>query len=184
LSGTERIEAPEDVESAEAAKREEVLDRLREQRPDASERVALKREHDHHLVRETTSERTETQEPVPGMEIEIAVEVGDIYCFTCEEWIGISGVDLRGTPRSKTDAYYLNGPPEAVKGLRERVEDSAINLVETIINSHPNIEEPSAAADFVLDEVDQLSDQLVVSEPDSDETPAPSSTENDRRPDS
>ena len=95
---------------------------------DEAYKAAL-RDHEHHLVRETTSQVTiEPEEDTPGVEVTSTVTVVDMYCFTCEEWVGVSGVDLSGTPRSKNDAYYLGGPPEDLCKTREMTQEDLQDL--------------------------------------------------------
>jgi len=126
--------------------------------------------HHHHLVRDTESQVTFHPDVADGIESEVTVTVPDTYCFTCEEWIGVSGLDLTGTPRSSSEAYYLNGPPEAVNDLQNRVQDTVTDLAGTVIDTHPDIETPAEAATFITTEIEQIKDQLVA-EPNNSASP-------------
>lgn len=153
------LTTPEDVEeSLQSAKRDEIAS----ERPDEEQRQQILDEHRHHLVRRTTSQVTEEEEIEPGMIAETTAEVEDIYCFDCEAWIGISGVDLRGTPRSRADAYYLGGPPDAVVEAREDVGDTLADLAYRVMRDVPTVEDADDALDWIEGELEQARDRVEV----------------------
>lgn len=151
----------EDLEDLESKVGGSIRDRLESQEPSEQEKEALRKTHNGHLVRDTTS--TLTVDDVPAM-VEAKAKIPDTYCFTCEEWIGLSGIELAGTPRSKTDSYYLGGPPKAIRELRDVTRRKITDFCELIIASHPYIDSPERAAEFISDEIEQIQDRLVTQE--------------------
>lgn len=137
---------------------------------DGDERAQALADHQHHLVRNTKSTITLHPDIGPGVEANVTVTVPDTYCFTCGEWVGLSGVDLTGTPRSKHDAYYLGGPPESVSDLQHRVRHAVTHLTGTVLNRHPHIDDADEAAEFIADEIEQLSSRLVVEDSENDDS--------------
>ena len=125
---------------------------LEEQAPSPQEQHDLLWQHEGHQIRHTTSKLSETHELAGGkMEMKQEAEVPDTYCFTCEEWVGTSGVELSGTPRSKSDAFYLGGEPEGVTDARDRATAAVADAATEVIAVHPGIETPTEAVGFVVD---------------------------------
>ncbi len=153
---------PPDQEAIDAALSDRVREEYSAKALAGDERRRALQEHRHHLVRDTTSQITIHPDVGPGMEADVTVEVPDTYCFTCEEWVGLSGLDLTGTPRSRADAYYLRGAPDAVRDLRQEVRDDVTDLAEAIIDRHPAIETPQQAAEFIMTQIEQIQDRLVM----------------------
>lgn len=135
---------------------------LREQEPPPERKAELRDEHTHHLVRETTSQLTMEADVGEGVEAEATAYVPDMFCFTCDEWVGLSGVELRGKPRSKDDAFYLGGPPESIENLRDKVHTEIADLAATVIDRHPSVDDPEDAADYVAEELEQVANQLYI----------------------
>lgn len=141
-----RISQSEDIESTLS---EGVKEELEAKKPSESEKKQLLREHRHHLVRSTTSELSVEPEVSEGVEATATADVPDIYCFTCAKWIGISGVELRGTPRSKEDAYYLGGTPEDVCEARQTVREGIEDLSYQVLRDVDHIDSLADAYAFV-----------------------------------
>ena len=135
---------------------------LESQRPDSDWRAELLADHEHHLVRDTTSKLTETEEIGPGMVAEKEADIPDTFCFTCEEWVGLSGVDLRGRPRSRKEAYYLGGPPREVENARQEVRDGLANLVASIVSTVPHVDDADEALAFIETEREKAEGRLEV----------------------
>lgn len=144
--GGVEVAAPEDVEEEITADYRQVL---KSKEPSPSKKAELRAKHRHHLVRDTTSRYTVTDQPAEGIQIDKSAEVPDLYCFTCEEWVGLSGVDLRGTPRSRKDAYYLGGPPGEVVDARKTVRNTLADLVASVASTVPTVEDADDAFDFI-----------------------------------
>lgn len=147
-------ESTVETQQAEQSASETVRQELEEQRPSEEERKRLLRQHEGHQIRRTTSKLTETDELGDGMELEVEKEVLDIYCFTCEEWVGISGVELSGTPRSKADAYWLGGADGELAAARARATEAVADAAGEVIGEHPQIDSAEEAVQFVLDAAD------------------------------
>ena len=86
--------------------------------------------------------------------------VRDAYCFTCNEWVGLSGIELRGTPRSKTDAYYLSGPPADVIEARETVRERLGDLAEYALKNVEQLETAEDAFEFIGEQHEQVIEHL------------------------
>jgi hypothetical protein len=136
--------------------REEIL----EQKPDEEERKRLLAQHQNHLVRETTSRYSVDENPDGPVEITKVAEAPDTYCFTCEEWVGLSGLELTGTPRSRKDAYYLGGPPQEVVEARRSVRDSLADMVERVAATVPRVESTEDAMDFIEAEQEKARERV------------------------
>ena len=103
----------------------DLRDRFMEEQLDKEEYKTALHEHVHHFVRETTSQVTvEPEEDTPGAEVTSTVTVEDVYYFTCDEWVGVSGVDLSRTLRLKADTYYLGGLSEVLEARQMNVGDT------------------------------------------------------------
>jgi hypothetical protein len=137
---------PEDLEDRLT---EEFAKELAENRPESDEKLALLEDHRHHLIRLTTSQFTETEQPQQGIEIDKQAEVLDAYCFTCEAWVGFSGVDLTGTPRSKKEAFYYGGPPDGVLDARNVVREALAVLVKQVAETVPEVNDVETALEFI-----------------------------------
>lgn len=137
-----------------------LLDRFKAKEPSAEEKDALREAHEHHLVRDTTSKLTvDPDEEMAGVEIESQVEIPDLYCFTCREWVGLSGVDLSGTPRSKADAYYLDGPPEDLRQAREETRGELTDLAYRAMRDVEQVESVEDGFEFVATQLEQVRDE-------------------------
>jgi len=156
-------EIPQDAEELEEQFNENVSEsvreRLRAQRPDKETRAALLKSHVHHLVRTTESAHTVDRDTPEGIEIDATAHVEDTYCFTCGEWVGVSGVDLRGTPRSKADAHYLGGPPDDVREAREEIQDRLGDLAEHALLTVEHVETAADAFEFVGEQLEKVTDR-------------------------
>jgi len=171
---TEQSDVPvADQDEVESSITESVRDRFERKELSDDKKDELRSDHTHHLVRNTHSQVTIKPDVGPGIEAKTTVEIPDMFCFTCGEWVGLSGVDLRGKPRSKDDAYYLGGPPESVTELRSQVQNEACYLASKIIDKHPHIDTPEGAAEFVQTEVSRISDRMVVADSDVPDDPDP-----------
>lgn len=151
---------PEDSTGVEEAVSEDVREWVREQQPDEETRRDLLQEHLHHLIRTTESAYTVNRDAPAGIEIDATVYVRDAYCFTCSEWVGLSGIELRGTPRSKADAYYFSGPPDDVLEARETVRERLGDLAEYALKNVDQIETAEDAFEFIGEQHEQVMDQL------------------------
>lgn len=155
----ENIDDVDDIATdVESRIENDTREELEASRPSVDERQTLLGEHHHHLVRETTSQVTLLEGD--GIQIETTIEARDIYCFTCEEWVGISGVELTGTPRSKADAFYLRGPPPDVQEAEDLVRDQLASLAEHVLETVDHIEDAEDAVEFVGDQHEQLTAAL------------------------
>jgi hypothetical protein len=152
-------ETPDSKTDLETSMEDELLDRFEAKKPSVEEKQALREAHQHHLVRDTTSTLTvDPDEEMVGVEIESQVEIPDCYCFTCDEWVGLSGVDLTGTPRSKTDAYYLSGPPEDVQQAREETQTELRDLAYRAMRDVEQVNSVEGGFDFVATQLEQIRD--------------------------
>jgi len=150
-----------DRDDLEASLDESVHQRLREQEPSEDRKVELLAEHDHHLVRHTTSKLSvDAGEDLDGVDVDATAEIPDCYCFSCEEWVGLSGVDLRGTPRSRADAHYHNGPPADILDAREDVRGGLDELAKEVYYSVDSVETQADAFQFVADELERIQGDL------------------------
>jgi hypothetical protein len=151
-----RSEAKPDPERVENSVSESVRTELESKQPSEEQKQELRQEHRGHLVRDTTSKLTVDSPDVgPGMELDAKAEVPDTYCFTCEEWIGVSGVDLRGTPRSRADAYYLGGPPDEVLEAKRGTAKTLSELADRLVSRLEHIEDREDAFEFIKTELEQ-----------------------------
>ena len=142
-------------ESIELTLSEGVEEDLKAKEPSESEKKRRLREHRHHLVRSTTSKLSVEPAVSEGVEATATAEVPDTYCFICEEWIGTSGVELRGTPRSKADAYYLGGKPADVRAAENGTRDTLEELADALTERVEHIEDRSDAYEFVEAELER-----------------------------
>lgn len=145
-----------DVEEIESKFERGIRERLEAKEPSEERKEELRREHTHHLVRRTTSQlKLDEEIDVEGFHAETKAVIPDIYCFTCDEWIGLSGIDLRGKPRSKTDAFYLDGPPESIATVRKELRNRLEKLVGLVYKEIDRTESPEEAAEFIANELEQ-----------------------------
>lgn len=125
-------------------------EKLKAQEPSRRQKKELRSQHEGHLVRDTTSQLAVESLPIgPEIEIEAHAEIPDTYCFDCEEWIGVSGVELRGTPRSRTDAYYLGGIPTDVLQAKNGTVDTLTELADALIDRVERIDTRDDAYVFI-----------------------------------
>lgn len=143
-------------EDPEAEVASDVIAELESQEPSPSEKDSLRREHRTHLVRKTTSKLTLHPDTAPGIEVDAEVEVPDTYCFTCSEWIGLSGVDLRGTPRSRTDAFYLGEKPSAVRAAEHGTQETIRELADALIDRVEHLNTRADSFDFITMAIEQM----------------------------
>jgi hypothetical protein len=151
---------PEDAGGVEDAVSEDVREWVREQQPDEETRRDLLQEHLHHLIRPTESAYTVDRDAPPGIEIDATVYVRDTYCFTCSEWIGLSGIDLRGTPRSKAEAYYFSGPPDDLLEARATVRERLGDLAEYALKNVDQLETAEDAFEFIGEQHEQVMERI------------------------
>jgi len=151
---------PEDAGGVEDAVSEDVREWVQEQQPDEEARRDLLQEHLHHLIRTTESAYTVDRDAPPGIEINATVYVQDTYCFTCSEWIGLSGIDLRGTPRSKAKAYYLSGPPDDLLEARATVRERLGDLAEYALKNVDQLETAEDAFEFIGEQHEQVVERI------------------------
>jgi hypothetical protein len=157
--GDTRHSAADELEAETSA---EVRERLTEQEPSEDKKDELLADHWHHLVRFTTSRLSvEAGKDLPGVEVDATAEVPDAYCFSCDEWVGLSGVDLRGTPRSTADAQYLGGPPDDVLAGRESVRRTVASLCDHIAETVESVNGTAEAFEWVETELDGLDAETV-----------------------
>lgn len=137
----------------------DIRERFEEKEPSEEQKERLRDEHHGHLVRETTSRLTvDAAEELEGIEVDARVEIPDLYCFTCEEWVGVSGIDLRGTPRSKSEAYYLGGMPPDVLSARNGAAKTLNELADALTERVEHLNGRLDAFDFIETELDALQD--------------------------
>lgn len=141
----------DDLEGTAEEKVEQAyLEELREKEPSSEEKASLRAEHEGHLVRDTTSQITESDElDGGGIKMQKTVEVPDTYCFTCGEWVGLSGAELSGTPRSRATAYYLGGKPPEIRTAEEGVSKTLDELAEALVERVGHVEDRGAAYEFI-----------------------------------
>lgn len=151
-NGSERGHADEIEESVRAE--------MEAKEPSEARKEELREEHRNHLVRDTESDLTIDLDVAEGMGAEATVTVPDLYCFSCEEWVGLSGIDLRGTPRSRADAYYLDGAPEGVEDTRHRVTHDVADLVEMVAENVPHVGDAEDALEFIETEIEQAKERI------------------------
>jgi hypothetical protein len=145
-SASEKVSDEAIGESISASLRE----KLEAQEPSRRQKEDLRRQHEGHLVRDTTSQLAVESLPIgPGVDVEAHAEIPDTYCFDCEEWIGVSGVELRGTPRSRTDAYYLGGIPTDVLQAKNGTVDTLTELADALIDRVERIDTRDDAYVFI-----------------------------------
>jgi hypothetical protein len=138
------------LREAEESASESLREDLEEKEPSEEEKQALREEHEGHLVRDTTSKLTvESPNAVPGMEVEAKAEIPDSYCFDCEEWIGLSGVNLRGTPRSRSEAYYLGGMPIDVLQAKDGTAKTLNELADRLVDRVERLDDRDDAYQFI-----------------------------------
>ncbi|MDR5657298.1 hypothetical protein RH831_08905 [Halodesulfurarchaeum sp. HSR-GB] len=135
-------------------------EKLREKEPSEKEKDALLDEHDGHLIRHTDSQFSEKEDlgDGGGIQMERTAQVSDTYCFTCEEWVGLSGVDLRGTPRSKADAFYYGGMPVEILQAKNGAAKTLNELAEALKDRLDRIENREEAYEFISDELEGIRD--------------------------
>lgn len=131
---------------------------LKAQEPSEERKQELRESHDGHLVRHTTSKLSMDVDMPEGVEVDATAEIPDIYCFTCEEWVGVSGVALRGTPRSRRDAFYLGGMPPAVLTARNGTVKTLIELADALVDRLEHVEERADAFQFIETELQKVNE--------------------------
>lgn len=138
---------------------ESLLERLKDQEPSDERKAELRAAHRHHLVRATTSQLALDHDiGLDGVEVDATAEIPDTYCFTCGEWVGLSGIDLSGTPRSRRDAYWLHGPPEEIVRARDAVDDGLVRLANRVMADAPMLDTPADAIEFIEGRLEKLAD--------------------------
>jgi hypothetical protein len=129
---------------------ESVRTELGAQEPSKEEKDRLRQQHEGHLVRDTTSKlAVDSAEMGAGIEVDAQAEIPDTYCFDCEEWVGLSGVDLRGTPRSRADAYYLGGMPIDVLHAKNGTIETINELAEALLSKVDKLDNLDDAYAFI-----------------------------------
>lgn len=151
---------PENSDEVEEVVSEDVRKWVREQRPDEETRQNLLQEHVHHLIRFTESAYSVERDAPQGVEIDATAYVEDAYCFTCGEWVGLSGIKLRGTPRSKADAFYFGGPPDDVLDAQATVRDRLGDLAEYALKNVDQLETAEDAFEFIGEQHEQVMGRL------------------------
>jgi len=109
-------------------------------------------EHKHHQIRMTTTKMVLDI----GDFAEVQMEIEDTYCFTCGEWLCSQGIEPRGTPRSKKDAWWVAGPPEEVEEAREDCRDALAEMADEVVEKHPTVEDREEALGFIEDQIEQM----------------------------
>jgi len=146
----------QDNKMVEESVSKSVSKELEAQEPAKEEKDQLRKEHKGHLVRDTTSKLTVDSINIDmDMKLNAQAEIPDIYCFDCEEWIGVSGVDLRGTPRSRNDAYYLDGMPTDVSHAKTGVIETLNELAEALLNRVDKLDNLDDAYTFIQTTLEQ-----------------------------
>jgi hypothetical protein len=146
-------------ETVEESVSESLRQELEAQEPSDEKKRELRMEHEGHLVRDTTSKlAVDSPDVGPGMEVDAKAEIPDTYCFTCERWIGLSGVELRGTPRSRADAYYLGGMPMGVLHAKNGATKTLNELAEAITNRVETVDTKDDAYQFIETALKELQD--------------------------
>lgn len=148
--------APDDYEQSIS---ENVETDLRAKEPSEDEKEELRERHQNHLVRHTTSKLSMEPEVMEGVEAQATAEIPDMYCFTCGEWVGLSGVDLRGTPRSTKDAFYLGGMPQEVLQAKNMVMRELNDVAYRLLRDVEHLENKKDAYEFIATELEQVADQ-------------------------
>ena len=145
------------AEGVEQSVSEGVRQDLEQQRPSKKEKEQLREQHEGHLVRDTTSKlAVDSPDVGPGMEVQAKAEIPDTYCFTCGEWVGFSGVDLRGTPRSRAEAYYLGGAPDEILRAQNGTAKTLDGLAERLVERLETVEDSAEAYKFISAELEKL----------------------------
>jgi len=143
-----------DVESSVSGS---IREKLQAEEPSEERKAELREQHVGHLVRRTTSKLSmDAPEVGAGMDVEATAEIPDIYCFTCEEWVGVSGVELRGTPRSRSDAYYLGGMPTDVLHAKNGAAKTLNELADALIDRVSHLNNRPEALDFIKAEIEEM----------------------------
>lgn len=146
-----------DRELVEGSVSDSLREELEAQEPTDEKKRELWQEHECHLVRDTTSKLAVDSPDVGlGMEVEAKAEIPDTYCFTCEEWIGLSGVDLRGTPRSRSDAYYLGGMPMDVLRAKNGATKTLNELAEALTDRVEILNDREDAHQFIETTLEEI----------------------------
>jgi hypothetical protein len=146
----------QDTAELEESVKHDVREWVRNQRPDKETQKELLTEHQHHLVRDTESTYSRSPDSPDGIKVETTAYVYDTYCFTCGEWVGISGIELRGTLRSRANAYYLGGPPDDVRQARAKIRDELQSLAEYALLNVDHVEDVEEAFAFVGEQHEKL----------------------------
>jgi len=135
----------------------EIREQFEQKEPSEERKNELRSKHDGHLVRDTTSKLSvDAAEDIDGVEVDAKVEIPDLYCFSCGEWIGLSGVDLRGTPRSKKEAHYLGGMPSDVRSAKNGTQETLTELADALTERVGHIEDRADAFMFIETELEKL----------------------------
>jgi len=148
-------------DAPELAPEEQFRERLSKQEPPQEEKDALLAEHEGHLVRQTESQLSETREPQPGVQATFTADIPDTYCFTCDEWVGLSGIELRGTPRSREDAYYLGGKPQAIESAESGTDRTLRDLANALLDRHPYLDSLDDTTSFIESRLTELGPEEV-----------------------
>jgi len=154
---TEQDIAGVDREGVEESVSKTLREDFEEKEASEEEKQALREEHEGHLVRNTTSKlAVESPEIGLGMEVEAKAEIPDTYCFDCDEWIGLSGVNLRGTPRSRSEAYYLGGMPMDVLHAKNGTAKTLNKLAGNLTDHVERLGDRADALQFIETELEEL----------------------------
>lgn len=144
-------------EAVEQSVSDSLRQELEAQEPPDERKRELLMEHEGHLVRDTTSKlAVDSPDVGPGMEVDAKAEVPDTYCFTCEEWVGLSGVELRGTPRSRADGYYLGGMPMDVLHAKNGAEKTLTELAEALTHRVEYLDTRGDAYQFIESVLEEM----------------------------
>jgi len=146
-------------ETPESRLQQEHREELQSKRLSDTEQKQIREAHQHHLIRPTTSKLTNTEKLAEDIEADTA-EIPDTYCFTCEEWLGFSGVNLQGRPRSRKEAYYLGGPPESVQNANAEIRESLADLTELVVETVPHITTAEDALNFIGTELERAENRV------------------------
>jgi len=128
---------------------EELLERVRENEPDEEERDMLEQQHEEHFVRWCEPHKTEAIEKDGVVIAEVELDGCDLYCFTCGEYVGFTGIEWSQPPRSRSEAFWKGGPPEEVTDLNVEIWEATAWLVKRTLSDHPHIETVEGAVEFI-----------------------------------
>lgn len=150
----------QNAEAIEGSVSESLREELKREEPTEAGKRKLREQHDGHLVRDTSSKLAiDSPDIAPGVEVDAKAEIPDTYCFTCGAWIGLSGVDLRGTPRSRSEAYYIGGMPADVLNAKNGTAKTLNELADALIDRVNTINDRDEAYRFIGTELEKMERQ-------------------------